>query len=588
VTRAATSPDPRFHWRSPRTVVRRDVQVGPPRRGEVHPVLQRVYRARGLTGSAELRFDLGSLPPPSALGGIDKAVDLLAAALDAGSRILVVADFDADGATSCALAVRALRALGAAHVDYVVPDRFRFGYGLTPEIVEVARERRPDLLITVDNGISSIEGVDAARRAGIAVLVTDHHLPGERLPDADAIVNPNVPGDPFPSRHLAGVGVIFYVVTALRARLREDGWFGPGRPEPNLAELLDLVALGTVADVVPLDRLNRTLVSQGLGRINAGRAHPGVAALLEAGGRSPGRVVASDLGFAAGPRLNAAGRLEHMSLGIECLLTDDPGEARRMASRLDALNRERREIEEQMRSQAFDALEHLVLPGGDRLPAALCLYDESWHQGVIGILAGRVREAVHRPVIAFAPGGARTVKGSARSIPGLHVRDALDAVATRHPELLERFGGHAMAAGLTIPLDALDRFRAAFTEEVAARLDAHALENVILSDGELAPEDICLELAEAIRQGGPWGQSFPEPVFDGEFEVVQQRVVGERHLKLVLAADAARHAIDAIAFTMADALPDGTARVRAAYRLDVNDYMGKRSAQLIIEHIEAC
>jgi len=573
---------------APRTVVRRPTTATADDHGE-HPVLQRVYRSRGLSGPDELRFELNELPPPSVLGGVEGAVDLLAAAIDEQSRILVVADFDADGATACALAVRALRALGAKHVDYLVPDRFRYGYGLTPEIVELARERAPDLLVTVDNGISSLAGVDAARSAGIRVLVTDHHLPGARLPNADAIVNPNLPGDPFPSRHLAGVGVIFYVMTALRARLRAAGRFGPSCPEPNLATLLDLVALGTVADVVPLDRLNRTLVSQGLGRINAGHAQCGVAALLEAGRRVPGRIVAADLGFVAGPRLNAAGRIEHMRLGIECLLTDDPAEARAAAQHLDALNRERREIEERMRSQAAAALRQIgPLDDPAGLPAALCLYESSWHQGVIGILAARVREAVHRPVIAFAPAEADLLKGSARSIPGLHVRDALDAVAAHHPGLLERFGGHAMAAGLTLPRSALDRFRDAFCEEVTRLLEPHALENVILSDGELAPTDIDLPLAEAIRQGGPWGQSFPEPVFDGEFDVAAQRIVGERHLKLVLDAPGSGRSVDAIAFNMAGALPQNCTRVHAAYRLDVNEYRGLRSAQLIIEHIEAC
>jgi single-stranded-DNA-specific exonuclease len=550
----------------------------------LHPVLARLYAARHVHRSDELDQSLERLLPPDGLKGIECASALLADAVRYSRRILIVADFDADGATSCALALRALRAMGAREVHYVVPNRFEYGYGLTPEIVAVAAQWRPDLLITVDNGISSVEGVRAAKHAGMRVLITDHHLPGAELPAADAIVNPNQPGDGFTSKMLAGVGVIFYVMLALRAQLRTQGWFAqPGLAEPNLARLLDLVALGTVADVVPLDHNNRVLVAQGLKRINQGQASAGIRALLNVAGRRPGRLGAADLGFAVAPRLNAAGRLTDMSLGIECLLTEDEGRAEEIARQLDSLNRERREIEAGMQTQALEAIDQLHLDG--ILPHGLCLFDESWHQGVIGILAARIRERVHRPVIAFAPAGDAELKGSARSVPGLHIRDALDAVAARHPGLVTKFGGHAMAAGLTLPRAHFDRFRVAFAAEAAQHLSDDDLAGRVITDGELAADDLTLELAELLRDAGPWGQGFPEPLFDGVFEVAEQRVVGERHLKLRLSTGG--RAVEAIAFGQVPAgNPPAWRRVRAAYRLDVNEFQGRRGLQLVIEYLE--
>ena len=569
-----------------RIIVRRSpAQEGDELPGDWPPLLRRIYRARSVSSAAEVDHSLERLLPPQELGGMEQATALLHGALDAGRRILIVADFDADGATSCALAVRALRLFGAPDVRYVVPDRFRFGYGLTPEIVEVAAEQNPELLITVDNGISSIDGVQAARERGWQVLITDHHLPGAELPAADAIVNPNQPGDAFPSKALAGVGVIFYVMLALRARLRAAGWFNDrGIAEPNLGSLLDLVALGTVADVVPLDHNNRILVARGLARINGGGACAGIDALARVSGAPVGRLAASDLAFRLAPRLNAAGRLEDMSLGIECLLTDSPQRAMELATELDRLNRERREIQTNMQEQALQLLDELHL-GQESLPKGLCLFDERWHQGVVGLVASKLKEALHRPVIALAPGEEGEIKGSARSIPGLHIRDTLDAVAARHPELLRRFGGHAMAAGLTLHEDDLPAFRAAFEEELGRRLSDEDLQARILTDGELRPGEFRLDLAEQLRQAGPWGQGFPEPLFDGEFDVVTRRVVGERHLKMQLRTPDGT-AIDAIAFNL---VGDGKApdwqRIHAAYRLDVNEYLGTRRLQLLLEHV---
>ncbi len=557
--------------------------------GDLHPVLRRIYAARRVTDWAELESSLERLYPPGLLGGVDEAAALLHAQMAADARILVIGDFDADGATSSALAVRALRMMGAREVGYLVPNRFEYGYGLTPEIVKLAAQtRRPDLIITVDNGISSIEGVAAARMLGIRVLITDHHLPGASLPAADVIVNPNCPGDAFPSKHLAGVGVIFYVMLALRRRLRECGWFGEaGLPDPRLADLLDLVALGTVADVVTLDHNNRILVAQGLARIRRGQCCAGIRALIAVAKRSPGRIVAADLGFALGPRLNAAGRLEDMSLGIECLLTDDEARAGTIAARLDDLNHERRRIEAEMQSQALAHLDDLdSIDALASTSVSLCLYHEDWHQGVIGILASRIKDRVHRPVIAFAPAGDGELKGSARSVPGLHIRDAIDAVAARHPGLVPKFGGHAMAAGLSLGRDDFDTFRAAFEAEVRRHLDPAEIEGVIYTDGELSPGELSLELAEQLRSGGPWGQGFPEPVFDGRFEVRDCRIVGERHLKMVLAPAGAGAPIDAIAFNAGEdceRVPSG--EIHVAYRLDVNEFRGQRSPQLIIEHI---
>ena len=549
-------------------------------------LLSRLYSNRGLDGAEESAPGLSALHPASALHGIDEAVDLLVHHIRGGGHLLIVSDYDADGATGGALAVRGLRSLGATQVSYLIPSRFAFGYGLSPAVVDAAAPRRPDLLITVDNGITSLAGVARAAELGIQVLVTDHHLPGERLPGAAAILNPNQPGCRFPSKHLAGVGVVFYLLVAARARLREQGWFGAGRSEPNLADLLDLVALGTVADVVTLDRNNRILVEQGLRRIRAGRCSPGVRALLTIGGRDPSRATATDLAFVAAPRLNAAGRIEDMSVGVECLLTDDPQVAADLAARLDTLNRRRREIEGEMKDEAESSLAGLCLDGNE-LPPGLCLFGEDWHQGVSGIVAGRIRERYHRPVIVFANGGDGFLRGSARSVEGVHVRDLIALVDRQDPGLIERFGGHAMAAGLSIRPEALPRFRDAFAEAVRAVVGDRPPQPEIASDGALPQRLMTLETAETLRVAGPWGKGFPEPRFDGTFEVLSARLVGERHLKLSLAGPAAEEGpIEAIGFNLGEQIAEAGGAVRLAYRLDVNDYRGNRSAQLILEHLE--
>jgi len=500
----------------------------------------------------------------------------------------VIGDFDADGATSTALVVSALRDFGASNVGYLVPNRFEYGYGLTPEIVAIAGQSHPELIITVDNGISSIEGVAAANALGIATLITDHHLAGRELPQADVIVNPNQPGCEFPSKALAGVGVIFYIMLALRAELRTRGWFEE-RAEINLAHYLDLVALGTVADVVPLDRNNRILVAEGLRRIRAGRCRPGILALLEVASRQCQSVVASDLGFAVAPRINAAGRLKDMSIGIECLLCNDMVAARSQANQLNELNQQRRVIEQDMQDEAIQILDELSLHDASDMPVAMTLYQSGWHQGVIGILASRIKDRLHRPTIAFADGDSGELKGSVRSIPGIHIRDSLDAVATRHPGLVTRFGGHAMAAGLTLPRAAYDEFANAFVEEVALHAQAVHLQAVLESDGELAADEFQLSLATELRFAGPWGQHFPEPMFDGQFSVVTQRLVGEKHLKLVLTPVGSDLLLDAIAFNIDPGLwPDDSVElVEIAYRLDVNEFRGQRSVQLMVEHLVA-
>ena len=555
--------------------------------GHCHETLARVYAARGIRSPEELDYGLVHLLPYERLSGIDTAAALLAEALERRRRILVVGDFDADGATGCAVALCGLGLLGAEQVDYLVPNRFEYGYGLTPEIVEVAAARAPDLLITVDNGTSSIAGVNAANARGIAVIVTDHHLAGTELPRAAALVNPNQPGDEFPSKCLAGVGVMFYLLIALRRRLRESEWFErKAVPVPKLAELLDLVAVGTLADVVPLDRNNRILVSQGLARIRAGRCRPGIAALLRIAGRDPTRATASDVGYALAPRLNAAGRLSDMSLGIECLLAPGAELARERATRLDALNRERREIERTMQEQAMSHLQGLALAKPGELPLGLCLYDETWHPGVVGILASRIKDRYHRPVVVFAAESEDTLKGSARSVAGVHVRDVLDAVAATHPGLVTRFGGHAMAAGLSLERSRLDAFSHAFDAEVRRHLDEGALRGATLSDGELDPEGIDLGLARLLRDGGPWGQGFPEPCFDGEFDIREGRVVGERHVKLVLTPAGSGRRVGAIAFNAAPDWPEGLARARFAYRLGVNFHQGLESPELVVEDWE--
>jgi single-stranded-DNA-specific exonuclease len=571
--------------------IRRRLQAELPAAGfGLHPVLEQVYANRGVRQTADLALTLEQLLPPTDLKGLDAAAVMLADSLRDQSSIVIVGDFDADGATSTALVVTVLRQLGHQQVAYLVPNRFEYGYGLTPEIVALAAQQNPAIIITVDNGISSVSGVAAAADFGIRTLVTDHHLPGTELPDADVIVNPNQFGDSFASKNLAGVGVIFYVMLALRAQLRKRDYFQrTGIAEPNLAEVLDLVALGTVADVVPLDRNNRVLVEQGLKRMRAGRVRPGIAALAEVAQRSLARLTAADLGYALGPRLNAAGRLDDMSVGIECLLADDPHRARKLASELNDFNRDRQQIEREMHVDALRKLDDF-LPGEDTTPpAALCLYDSQWHQGVVGILAARIKERLHRPAIAFADGDEATIKGSARSIPGLHIRDALERVSTLAPGLIIKFGGHAMAAGLSILREDFERFRDLFEHEVERLLEGVELEAGIESDGELEPAQMQLELARQLRFGGPWGQHFPEPVFDGVFKLVQQRIVGERHLKLVLAHPSQPdQLLDAIAFNVDTAIwPDHQLeQVRVAYKLDSNEFRGRESVQLLVEVLE--
>ncbi|MFO7190510.1 MAG: single-stranded-DNA-specific exonuclease RecJ [Pseudomonadota bacterium] len=540
----------------------------------VHPVLARLYAARGIRSPEELRDDFHALLPPAALTHAEAAAALLADHIASRKRILVVADFDCDGATACAVTVRALRAFGA-DVDYFVPNRFETGYGLSPQVVELVAPRRPHLLVTVDNGIASVEGVAAARAHGIEVLVTDHHLPGDALPQAACIVNPNQPGCAFPSKSMAGVGVAYYVMLALRAELRRRGAFA-ARPEPNLAALLDLVALGTVADVVKLDRNNRILVRQGLKRIRAGAMQPGLAALFAVAGRDWRRASTFDLGFALAPRLNAAGRLSDMGLGIECLLTDDPARAFNIAQELDRLNRERREVEAAMQRDAEALIADIDLDDH----AALTLYDPGWHQGVIGILAGRLKDRHHVPVIAFARGDGDELKGSGRSIPGLHLRDALDLVSKRAPGLLLRFGGHAAAAGLSLRERDVPRFREVFESVVIEMLDPAQRTRTLETDGALEAEYLHLDMARML-ENEVWGQGFPAPLFADELVIEQQRLVGERHLKLRVAAGGRR--CDAMLFRHGEPLPQ---RIRALYRLHVDEYMGTQSLRLTLEHWE--
>jgi single-stranded-DNA-specific exonuclease len=564
----------------------RDYPPEPPRfSSELHPVLQRVYHARGLTRQDELDLALSQLCPVSQLKGVEAAAELLFETIRSARPIVIVGDYDADGATSTALAMLALTAFGCGNVSYLVPNRFEFGYGLSPEIVDLAAQRNPGLIVTVDNGISSLSGVERARSVGIPVLVTDHHLPGQQLPRAAVIVNPNQPDDDFPSPCLAGVGVIFYVMFALYNRLNTDDWFQrQGLPQPQPADWLDLVALGTISDLVPLDHNNRILVSQGLKRIRAGRCRPGILALLRVAKRNHQRVVAADMGFAVGPRLNAAGRLDDMGLGIECLLSDNNETAASIAAELDQLNQARRTIEQEMKQQAEVLLQQQLLPAEGELAKGLCLYEARWHQGVIGILASRIKEQYHRPVIAFADAGSGDLKGSARSIPGLHIRDLLERIDTANPGLISRFGGHAMAAGLSLPGKKFAEFKQAFEALLEQQLDPQLLEGVILTDGMLEQQEMNLSLAELIRTGGPWGQGFPEPMFVGQFAVKQQRVVAEHHLKLLLGDDTGEWMIDAIAFNQPP-LPEQTGQINLAYRLDVNEFRGQKSAQLIVEKI---
>ena len=561
-----------------RSIRQRAAPADPPALG-LPEFLARTLASRGVAGQGELELPLSDLHPPSALPEIDQAAARLEAALQGNEPILIVGDFDADGATASALCVSALHAFGATEVDYLVPNRFEYGYGLTPELVRVAFARKPKVIVTVDNGIASIEGVKLAQDEGIDVIVTDHHLPGDQLPAAHAIVNPNLEGCEFPSRALAGVGVAWYLMAALRARLRAAGHFEErSLPVPNMAEWLDLVALGTVADVVPLDRNNRILVHQGIRRMRAGRLRVGIQALVQASRRSLARLSAQDLGFGVAPRLNAAGRLDDMSAGIACLLTGDAARARELAGRLDALNRERRTIEADMNEGA-----QLLIEEQPEGRASICVYHESWHQGVVGIVAGRMKERYHRPVIAFADAGgaaAGEIKGSARSIPGLHIRDAIADVDARYPGLVGRFGGHAMAAGLSLHRIQLERFRSAFETAVAARVTERDLAGDIFTDGELHPTDFDIENARLIERHGPWGQSFEEPTFHGDFDIVTQRVVGTSHLKLVLKAG--ERVVDAIAFNQARV---ESRRIRAIYRLSVNDYQDMETLQLEVQSL---
>jgi single-stranded-DNA-specific exonuclease len=549
---------------------------------ELHPLLRRLYQHRGVLQASELERGAKNLHPFHSLSGIELAAEILQKAIADHLCIMIVGDFDADGATSTALAVLALRSMGGCNVKYLVPNRFDDGYGLSPEVVEQAAARGAQLIVTVDNGISSHAGVALAHEKGIAVVVTDHHLPGETLPDAEAIVNPNLEESAFPSRSLAGVGVAFYLMLALRARLRDSG----AEVLPNLAELLDLVALGTVADVVPLDANNRILVWQGLSRIRAGKCRAGIKALLEIANRDPRQLAASDLGFALGPRLNAAGRLDDMSVGVALLLSEDIAQARMLASELDALNQTRKEIEQGMQREALalcDALER----SSEALPLGIAMYHPEWHQGVVGILASRLKERFHRPVIAFAPAGDGTLKGSGRSISGLHMRDALERLDTLHPGLIIKFGGHAMAAGLSLEEGKFAEFRQHFGDLVGEWLDKEALQGVVWSDGELMAQELTLPTAELLREAGPWGQAFPEPQFDGKFKLIQQRLVGERHLKVMIEPLGGGPLLDGIAFNVDTALwPDPSVKqVELAYKLDINEFRGNRSVQLIIEKL---
>jgi single-stranded-DNA-specific exonuclease len=543
--------------------------------GRLDPLLARLYVARGIAEESELELTLQRLAPVGSLDGVEHAVEVLMGCRQ--RRIVVIGDFDVDGATSTALVVRCLRDFGFADVGYLVPNRFEYGYGLTPEIVRVAAQTSPTLLLTVDNGISSHDGVAEARRLGIEVLITDHHLPGAELPAAAAIVNPNLPGSGFRSSHLAGVGVAFYLMAALGNALQLAGRNGAARIP---ARYLDLVALGTVADVVRLDQNNRILVMQGLRRIRAGSCVEGIAALLSVSGRQRERAESSDLGFAVAPRLNAAGRLEDMSVGIECLLTDDPAAAMRCAELLDGINRERREIEASMRDQAFAFVDRMDEAG---LPACVCVYDESWHQGVVGLIASRVKERCHRPVIAFAREQDGQLKGSARSVPGIHIRDLLEAISTARPGLVPKFGGHAMAAGLSIPARNLGLFTTLASEQLSKLYPQADFSGALVSDGKLPAEALSLEFARTLRDGGPWGAGFPEPLWCGDFELIEQRTVGEAHLKMKVRPLEGKGQLDAIAFNQQGAVQRGV--VRMAYRLDVNAWRGVESMQLVVEQI---
>ncbi|EDU0160474.1 single-stranded-DNA-specific exonuclease RecJ [Salmonella enterica] len=554
---------------------------------DLPPLLRRLYASRGVRSARELERSVKGMLPWQQLSGIDNAVEILYNAFREGIRIIVVGDFDADGATSTALSVLGMRALGCDNISYLVPNRFEDGYGLSPEVVDQAKARGAQLIVTVDNGISSHAGVAHAKTWGIPVIVTDHHLPGDTLPEAEAIINPNLRDCEFPSKSLAGVGVAFYLMLALRTFLRDKGWFDERNiAPPNLAELLDLVALGTVADVVPLDANNRILTWQGLSRIRAGKCRPGIKALLEISNRDPQQLAASDLGFALGPRLNAAGRLDDMSVGVALLLCDNLGEARVLASELDALNQTRKEIEQGMQAEALILCEKLER-SSETLPGGLAMYHPEWHQGVVGILASRIKERFHRPVIAFAPAGDGTLKGSGRSIQGLHMRDALERLDTLYPDLMIKFGGHAMAAGLSLEEHKFEQFQQRFGELVTEWLDPALLQGEVISDGPLSAAEMSMEVAQLLRDAGPWGQMFPEPLFDGRFRLLQQRLVGERHLKVMVEPVGGGPLLDGIAFNIdTTCWPDnGVREVELAYKLDINEFRGNRSLQIIIDDI---
>ena len=568
-------------------IINRDVPDGINLPDSIHPVLKRIYASRNIKSSEDLDYSLGSLIPYEELGGIDDAVILLQEMITQKKRILIVADFDADGATSCALAIRGLTAMGAEDVIYVVPNRFEHGYGLSPKIVDVALDHDPDLIVTVDNGISSISGVEHAKKNGIKVLITDHHLPGDKLPSADVIVNPQLKENKFPSKNLAGVGVIFYILLALRAKLKAENWFDEKNIKyPNLANLLDLVALGTISDLVPLDKNNRTMVAHGLKLMRKNKSKAGILAILNQSGRQLSTLTSGDLSFAIAPRLNAAGRLTDMSLGIECLLTDDKENATEMAKKLNQLNIERRQIQDNMEEQAFTEFEKYLQDTSKKIPHGICIYNQNWHQGVVGILAAKIKEKFNRPVIVFAQECQGILKGSARSITELHIKDVFDEIARLYPELILTFGGHAMAAGLTIEESQFDRFSDAFNKVVDRYISSDSLEDQCLTDGELSGDDFSLPLALAIQNAGPWGQSFPEPIFVGQFKILDKRIVGESHLKLKLQSRN-NNTLDAIAFNMTDDdWPSKLEQITSTYRLGINNYRGHSQVQLFIEHIE--
>ena len=568
-------------------IINRDVPDGINLPDSIHPVLKRIYASRNIKSSEDLDYSLGSLIPYEELDGIDDAVILLQEMITQKKRILIVADFDADGATSCALAIRGLTAMGAEDVIYVVPNRFEHGYGLSPKIVDVALDHDPDLIVTVDNGISSISGVEHAKKNGIKVLITDHHLPGDKLPSADVIVNPQLKENKFPSKNLAGVGVIFYILLALRAKLKAENWFDEKNIKyPNLANLLDLVALGTISDLVPLDKNNRTMVAHGLKLMRQNKSKAGILAILNQSGRQLSTLTSGDLSFAIAPRLNAAGRLTDMSLGIECLLTDDKENATEMAKKLNQLNIERRQIQDNMEEQAFTEFEKYLQDTSKKIPHGICIYNQNWHQGVVGILAAKIKEKFNRPVIVFAQECQGILKGSARSITELHIKDVFDEIARLYPELILTFGGHAMAAGLTIEESQFDRFSDAFNKVVDRYISSDSLEDQCLTDGELSGDDFSLPLALAIQNAGPWGQSFPEPIFVGQFKILDKRVVGENHLKLKLQSRN-NNTLDAIAFNMTDDdWPSKLEQITSTYRLGINNYRGHSQVQLFIEHIE--